>query len=518
MVNQHAKWLEKCNELPWRMKVSSSTSWSPDWIVKPIPPFIPGHEGVGIIAAVGPGVTRFKEGDPAGVAWLYDACGWCEYCRTGWDALCCHQRNTGFNVNGSFAEYVIGSAPYVGRLPNDPSFAAMAPILCAGVTTYKGIKETEAKPGEWILISGVGGLGQLAIEYAKAMGLHVAAVDVSEKKLELARASGAEVTVNAKLSDAPAQVVRQTGGGSAWRTGNGPVDSGFPPSDPYGAAQGHGSSCRPAAGRIPNPHFRGCSRPHHDTRIDCGRPPGPRGSDRVRRRREGPFPLPRDEARRHQPGVQRHESRETRWPDGHDVFLKVVAQPASPQRRGRQGGTKINVKSARVDMNVLVFNAGSSSLKFGLFQCAGTPRPIVVGAARDIDKRRSWLLAHDDNGSVIFEDAGAEDLEGASRQIIAKLQEGGYPTPDVVGHRIVHGGPEVLDHCLIDDSVMRKLEDATAFAPLHGRPALSIVKIAQAAYTAHRIAQSPQGDLCHEAPALPVAQPSHSSATGSIDN
>jgi acetate kinase len=139
-------------------------------------------------------------------------------------------------------------------------------------------------------------------------------------------------------------------------------------------------------------------------------------------------------------------------------------------------------------MNVLVFNAGSSSLKFGLFQCAGTPRPIVVGAARDIDKRRSRLLAHDDNGSVIFEDAGAEDLEGASRQIIAKLQEGGYPTPDVVGHRIVHGGPEVLDHCLIDDSVMRKLEVATAFAPLHGRPALSIAKIAQAAYRVPHVA------------------------------
>jgi alcohol dehydrogenase, propanol-preferring len=185
-----------------------------DWPVKPTLPFIPGHEGTGVIAAVGPGVTRFKEGDPAGVAWLHDACGWCEYCRTGWDALCYYQRNSGYSVNGSFAEYVIGSAPYVGRLPNNPDFAALAPILCAGVTTYKGIKETEAKPGEWILISGVGGLGQLAIEYAKAMGLHVAAVDVTEQKLELARASGAEVTVNARSPDAPAQVVKQTGGGT----------------------------------------------------------------------------------------------------------------------------------------------------------------------------------------------------------------------------------------------------------------------------------------------------------------
>ena len=185
-----------------------------DWPAKPKLPIIPGHEGAGIIAAVGPGVMHLKEGDPAGVAWLHDSCGWCEYCRTGWDALCLAQHNSGFSVNGSFAEYVIGSAFYVGRLPKNPDFAAMAPMLCAGVTSYKGIKETEAKPGEWIVISGVGGLGQLGIEYAKAMGLHVAAVDVTEQKLALARASGAEVTVNALLPDAARQVVKQTGGGA----------------------------------------------------------------------------------------------------------------------------------------------------------------------------------------------------------------------------------------------------------------------------------------------------------------
>jgi len=185
-----------------------------DWPARPKLPFIPGHEGAGIVAAVGPGVTHLKEGDPAGVAWLHDACGWCEYCRTGWDALCLGQHNTGYSVNGSFAEYVIGSAPYVGRLPDNADFAAIAPMLCAGVTTYKGIKETEAKPGEWIVISGVGGLGQLAVEYAKAMGLHVAAIDVTEQKLALARASGAEVTVNALAPDAVAQVVEQTAGGA----------------------------------------------------------------------------------------------------------------------------------------------------------------------------------------------------------------------------------------------------------------------------------------------------------------
>jgi alcohol dehydrogenase, propanol-preferring len=133
---------------------------------------------------------------------------------TGWDNLCRAQHNTGYNVNGSFAEYVIGAAPYIGRLPDKSDLAEMAPILCAGVTTYKGIKETEAKPGEWVAISGIGGLGQLAIQYAKAMGLHVAALDVAEEKIALARASGAEVTVNAKSPEAAEQIVKQTGGGA----------------------------------------------------------------------------------------------------------------------------------------------------------------------------------------------------------------------------------------------------------------------------------------------------------------
>lgn len=184
-----------------------------DWPVKPTLPFIPGHEGVGVVAALGPGVTGLKEGDPVGLAWLHDACGECEYCRTGWDALCPAQRNSGYGVNGSFAEYAIGSAAYVGRLPRNVDLAGLAPALCAGVTTYKGIKETEAKPGEWIAISGVGGLGQMAIQYAKAMGLHVAALDVTEEKLALARASGADLTVDATRSDAVSQIVKQTGGG-----------------------------------------------------------------------------------------------------------------------------------------------------------------------------------------------------------------------------------------------------------------------------------------------------------------
>lgn len=185
-----------------------------DWPVKPALPFIPGHEGAGVVAALGPGVTGLKEGDPVGIAWLHDACGTCEYCITGWETLCESQHNSGYGVNGSFAEYAIGSAAYVGRLPDRPDYSALAPILCAGVTTYKGIKETEARPGQWIVISGVGGLGHVAIQYAKAMGLHVAAIDVSDEKLALARTLGADLAIDARSTSAVDDVVKTTGGGA----------------------------------------------------------------------------------------------------------------------------------------------------------------------------------------------------------------------------------------------------------------------------------------------------------------
>lgn len=185
-----------------------------DWPVKPSPPFVPGHEGTGVVAALGPGVRGLEEGDAVGIAWLHDACGECEYCTTGWETLCESQHNSGYSVNGTFAEYAIGAAAYVARLPRGGDFAELAPILCAGVTTYKGIRETEARPGEWIAISGVGGLGHLAVQYAKAMGLHVAALDIGEEKLALARSLGADLAVDARSPDAVARVVRETGGGA----------------------------------------------------------------------------------------------------------------------------------------------------------------------------------------------------------------------------------------------------------------------------------------------------------------
>ncbi len=183
-----------------------------DWPVKPNPPFIPGHEGVGHVVAVGEGVTHVKEGDRVGIPWLYSACGYCEHCLGGWETLCEKQQNAGYSVNGGFAEYALADANYVGHLPKNIGFVDIAPILCAGVTVYKGLKMTDTKPGNWVVISGIGGLGHMAVQYAKAMGLNVAAVDVDDAKLDLAKRLGAVVTVNAKTTDPVAYLKKEIGG------------------------------------------------------------------------------------------------------------------------------------------------------------------------------------------------------------------------------------------------------------------------------------------------------------------
>ena len=185
-----------------------------DWPVKPSLPFIPGHEGVGRVVSLGDGVTDLKVDDAVGAPWLNWACGTCEYCITGWETLCLRQKKTGYSVNGGFAQFVLAPAAYLGRLPDDADWNRMAPILCAGVTTYKGLKETEAKPGEWVVISGIGGLGHVAIQYAKAMGLYVIAIDVDEAKLSLAKKIGADAAFDCRNSGVVEQVVRLTGGGA----------------------------------------------------------------------------------------------------------------------------------------------------------------------------------------------------------------------------------------------------------------------------------------------------------------
>ncbi|MCI1437453.1 MAG: alcohol dehydrogenase AdhP [Acetobacter indonesiensis] len=183
-----------------------------DWPKKPSLPFIPGHEGVGIVAKVGSNVTWVKEGDEVGVPWLYSACGHCEHCLGGWETLCAKQEETGYSVNGCFAEYVVADPNYVARLPKGIDPIKVAPVLCAGLTVYKGLKMTDTKAGNWVAISGVGGLGQMAVQYGVAMGLNVIAVDIDDSKLETARKLGAALTVNARETDPAAFIQKEVGG------------------------------------------------------------------------------------------------------------------------------------------------------------------------------------------------------------------------------------------------------------------------------------------------------------------
>ncbi|MDO5103557.1 MAG: alcohol dehydrogenase AdhP [Lautropia sp.] len=183
-----------------------------DWPVKPNPPFIPGHEGVGFVAGVGKNVKHVKEGDRVGIPWLHTACGYCTHCLGGWETLCESQENTGYSVNGGFADYALADPNYVGHLPDGVDFVEVAPVLCAGVTVYKGLKMTDAKPGDWVVISGIGGLGHMAVQYAKAMGFNVAAVDIADDKLALAKRLGATVAVNAANTDPAAYLKQEIGG------------------------------------------------------------------------------------------------------------------------------------------------------------------------------------------------------------------------------------------------------------------------------------------------------------------
>jgi len=185
-----------------------------DWPLKPGLPFTPGHEGIGIVTKLGSGVTAVKVGDRVGVPWLYSACGHCEYCLGAHETVCADAQFGGYTRNGGFAEYIIADPNYVAHIPAGLSAQAAAPLICAGITSYKGIKETHTKPGDWIVISGIGGLGHLAVQYAKAMGLHVCAVDIDDAKLAHATKLGADAVVNAKHADAIEAVVKATHGGA----------------------------------------------------------------------------------------------------------------------------------------------------------------------------------------------------------------------------------------------------------------------------------------------------------------
>jgi propanol-preferring alcohol dehydrogenase len=182
-----------------------------DWPVTPTVPFVPGHEGVGIVTAAGQGVTSPQPGQRVAVPWLGYACGTCRYCLTGWETLCQAQQNTGYSVDGCYAEYFLAEAAFATPVPAGLDPREAAPLTCAGVTTYKAVKVGNVRPGDLVAISGIGGLGHLALQYARIFGGTVAAVDITDEKLQLAKDLGADIVIDARTSD-PARVLQEHGG------------------------------------------------------------------------------------------------------------------------------------------------------------------------------------------------------------------------------------------------------------------------------------------------------------------
>ncbi len=182
-----------------------------DWPVKPSPPFIPGHEGVGIVTELGPGVSEVALGDRVGMPWLGYACGNCDYCVSGRETLCLEQKNIGYSIDGGFGEYAVAYADYVVKIPEGVDPIDAAPLTCAGVTTYKAVKVAGTRSSDLVAVFGVGGLGHLAIQYAAIAGGRVIAVDIHDEKLQLARELGAEFTVNAVQED-PIEAIQRLGG------------------------------------------------------------------------------------------------------------------------------------------------------------------------------------------------------------------------------------------------------------------------------------------------------------------
>lgn len=182
-----------------------------DWPVKPSPPFVPGHEGIGTVAAIGPGVSEVALGDRVAMPWLACACGTCDHCVSGWETLCLVQKNMGYSIDGGFGEYARAYARYVVRVPEGIDPFDAAPLTCAGVTTYKAVKVAGTRSSDLVAVFGIGGLGHMTIQYARIAGGRVIAVDLIDEKLELARELGAELTVNAAMED-PVEAIQKLGG------------------------------------------------------------------------------------------------------------------------------------------------------------------------------------------------------------------------------------------------------------------------------------------------------------------
>ncbi|WP_315359437.1 alcohol dehydrogenase AdhP [Neisseria bacilliformis] len=175
-----------------------------------------GHEGIGIVKEVAPDVKNLKPGDRVSIAWLFASCGSCEYCVSGRETFCRSVLNAGYTADGGMATHCIVDADYAVKVPDGLDPAQASSITCAGVTTYKAIKVSGVRPGQWIAIYGAGGLGNLAVQYAKKVfGAHVIAVDINDDKLALAKEVGADFTVNPLKEDAAKAIQEKTGGAHA---------------------------------------------------------------------------------------------------------------------------------------------------------------------------------------------------------------------------------------------------------------------------------------------------------------
>ena len=181
----------------------------------PVPGRIPGHEGIGIVSAIADDVTSLKVGDRVSIAWFYEGCGVCEYCVSGRETFCRDVKNAGYSVDGAMAEQCIVKADYAVKVPEGLDPLVASSITCAGVTTYKAAQVSGVRPGQWLAIWGAGGLGNMAIQFARnVFNARVIAIDIQDDKLALAKASGADVTLNPNKEDVPARIQALTGGGA----------------------------------------------------------------------------------------------------------------------------------------------------------------------------------------------------------------------------------------------------------------------------------------------------------------
>jgi propanol-preferring alcohol dehydrogenase len=174
-------------------------------------PLILGHEIVGRVVERGAAAQGVDIGDRVGVPWVQWTCGECEFCREGYENLCAKQRITGVMVDGGYAQYAKAPASHVVRIPEALSSEQAAPLLCAGVTVHRALKQARIHAGQRLAVFGIGGLGHIAVQIGVAAGAEVTAIDVSEEKLALAKSLGASRTLNAASADVVKEV-RRSGG------------------------------------------------------------------------------------------------------------------------------------------------------------------------------------------------------------------------------------------------------------------------------------------------------------------